>query len=71
MQLLALHSACMQDERQRWGSDGGTNLKNVEGGWIQEVERDEVENPDNIMYARNAAQVPQGRSTVSVIDEID
>ena len=47
------------------------DLQNVEGRWIQEVERDEVENPHKVMYPRDTAQVPEWRPTISVIDEVD
>ena len=48
-----------------------TNLQDVEGGRVEKVEGDEIEDPDNIVHARNAAQVPQGRATISVVDEVD
>ena len=49
---------------------GDSDLQNVEGGWIQEVERDEVQYPDHIMDTRHTTQVPQGRAAISVVDEI-
>ena len=49
---------------------GDSDLQNVEGGWIQEVDRDEVQYPDHIMDTRHTTQVPQGRAAISVVDEI-
>jgi hypothetical protein len=58
--------ACRCTDAIRWTCRGGTHLQDVEGGWVEEVEGDEVEDPHQLMDTSNTSHIPQHGPVIPV-----